>query len=217
MQNLASLSKEQIKIGDVFMINSKYFENFVKYPFYQYDVYDYEEINENGEDILFVVKYIGDGKIQEMVTGEVFILDANGLTHENIPADYEKMPYCGDISCCVIPSKIEGCPSETRVEQYVNICYVYKSFAGKSPIIYSGGRLYEINDDAKKEYLKYTDEQRKKIISQMMEIAIKSRDKVLSGIDDIINHYAPTLSMETIEMAYLDNKLFDFKNKEKSR
>ena len=64
--------------------------------------------------------------------------------------------------------------------------------------------------------LKYTNEQHTQIISQMMEIASRSRGKAISGINAIINSYSLTPLTETIEMAYLDNKLFDFKNKEKS-
>ena len=211
-----------IDIGDIFMIDSRYFEKFAKchkvYINGESDKYSHELIESDEkklEDILLIVKYIGEGMIQEMLTGEIFQI-APVHYYNRLPISELKNYRNADINLekCDVKINFEEHKGCFNNKEFVNKLNNYKNITLKSPLSYFN-ICYFITDDTKKRYLKYTNEQRIDCIKKMMAIATKSREIVINEVNSVITSYFEPLSNEIMEMAYLENKIYDFERKTK--
>ncbi len=67
---------------------------------------------------------------------------------------------------------------------------------------------YDISDETKKQYLKYNDEERIKCIAETKKQALLNSKRIIKIIDETIY---------TLDIAYLENQLYDFKVKKRSK
>ncbi len=66
--------KQKIAIGQTFMISSNEIWKWAKTYDSDNKTYDYEYDYIDDSNVLFVIKYIGNGYVQEMVSGETMLL-----------------------------------------------------------------------------------------------------------------------------------------------
>jgi len=101
--------------------------------------------------------------------------------------------------------------------EHANILQKVMQFVMEYPLtLKSDNYYYHINDETKKTYLKYTDEYRKKIITGAKKAALLDAKKVNERIAEAIEK-ATTISNDEVDMAYLENQLYDFENEGRSR
>lgn len=139
------------------------------------EIYTYNKIDLKEDSVLFIVKYIGNGLIKEMVTGQTLIL-SNGWLDSTFE-DENKMVLDVDCNLLSVCAKIEDYHEEISIDNYVDRLYHYRSNTAKSPLI-CNGYIYDITSSTKEEYLKNADEKRREIVAKALEIATKSRDDV---------------------------------------
>lgn len=154
---------------------------------------------------LIVVKYIGNGVFEEMVTGELLLYEGNRETAHNV---------------LTADNSVTRVNPESQVVNRDNLrnLDITKNIAQKYPLIL-GDSLIDMNDASKKEYLRFSDEQRKGILSKLKEDAVKQTTEFITQIDETMKYIESkfALTEEQIDMAYLDNQIFDFKNRDHSK
>lgn len=198
------ITDNKIKIGDTFMINPEYFRKFTIVAgssdgefWLAYSHRQIVEINLLCE-MLLLVKYVGNGIIQELVSGEKIRID----THPDFGYSYEDINEFGytkdhiDISFDDLSAEVE--PSAGEMERYMKNLNSYKSFASEMPIMYRG-EIIEVTSDKIDEYNEFDDEERKKAMNYVKSLAEKSRKEVLSEVDKSIAYYSLTGSIEMTE------------------
>lgn len=165
-----------------------------------------KEINTNKDDtlwFLFLVKYIGNGLIQEESTGKTFrIIDTNDTNYINS-------------LCYIEPTGT----NDNYVEEYLNIVSKTKEFVEENPLYINCSnyfdKLYEPNELSFKIYSNNSDEERKQIIESLLKEAHQDQENLLSILkrEPNENDVIASLYKEEKEMAYTKNKVLNFSNK----
>lgn len=187
---------------------------------YEYCEYGYDKIDNDHSDIYFIVKYIGDGYVQEMTTGETMLLTR--LENNDILADNSEKLITADSSGIFTPSQFEVYKKvgySVPIPDYVYYLELYKKLTTKSTLICNvdeGESMFKIDDISKEIYLKHSNEERIALMKKMKEVAVKSLEETIKDLDKTIQLYS-SISPETIDMAYLENDIYNFENQGKKR
>lgn len=175
-------------------------------------------------NILLAVKYLGNGIFQEMTTGEKIITSKKTLVFEETESSPIVEKKLSDIdSDSLVIFNYEDYLIEHKGEtvlskiEYVQLLQNCMKRISETPLALSCGfRFREIDDTSKKIYLAYSDEERKSIIAEVKKMALLDAEEVNTRIANVIEKMK-TISSEEVDMAYLDNQLFDFERKERTR
>ncbi len=189
---------------------------------------DSGELDDITEPFLFAVKYLGNSVYEEMTTGEKMICSGGNVRHEddpkfgnvivdnaNIMVLYEE--YVSETELekndDLDPDNFKITPEmyEKHKNEYLNSVNYFKRLSSEYPLTFENADMYYVDDESKQEYLKNSNELRRKIIKRMKEIAINERQEIYKMLDEEVKKISPdTLTSEDLEMAYLENDLYDF-------
>jgi len=210
--------EDKIKIGDIFFIRCRELgcgtEEVVYTQDYErsYNAFSYGGVVCLDKSYMFLaVKYVGNGIVEEMLTGELILMydSVNDFKYEDVKnyslvkpgvtlKDYEigyetssKIAFVSDL------------------EKYKKLIIQYPLILFPSPEI-----IYSITEESKEYYIRHSDEERKKTIEKMKDIALEQNKKIIDKIDSILNEYG-NADEYMLSMAYLENNLYNFKNKQK--
>ena len=92
----------------------------------------------------------------------------------------------------------------------------------KTPLVYhscGGAYLYAIDDNSKKAYIQTSEEERAIQFDNFREEAIQSYENTMEVLDKEIKEVKEIEKVppEVIDMAYLENEIYDFENQPKTR
>lgn len=156
------------------------------------------------EDILIILKYVGDGNFEELSTKETF-----RLVTPDLDVELQDIPSNNFVDVKLYHNAMEFAKNLDIIKK--NPLNIFVSGVSKEtkPIIWdSDGVLYSMDGNeqfinyCKEQYLKQSDDYRREIIKKMNECARNSFDKELQK-----------LIIKDQEIAELENKIFDFKSK----
>ena len=181
--------------------------------------------------ILIALKYLGNGIFEEMVTGEKIITSGENLRFKEtesstVKKELSDINYDSSVILnyedYLIENQEDAVLSKNEYIQLLKNCIKRMS---ESPISLANNVCsYEINDISKKMYLEHSDEERKLIIAEVKKMALLDAKEVKVRITNEINaridneaEKIKIISSEEIDMAYLDNELFDFERKGRTR
>lgn len=217
-------NKKKISIGQTFMISSKGILKWAKIEHTYgeaciFNTYEYNYIKQKDEDdILFVVKYIGNGYVQEMLTGETMLL---ARIDERLLEDDSDELKTADSECICTPTKYEDLENygfdSLSMPEYIAQLEEYKLLTTKSPLICSvveGELMFKIDEESKTEYLKHSNEERISLMNKYKEEALRSLEETIKDLDSTIQTYS-RITSKTLDMAYLENEIYDFEKKVK--
>lgn len=102
-------------------------------------------------------------------------------------------------------------------EVYKNIykIEIAKEVSQKYPmVLYDGEGSYEVNDETKEGYIKFFDEQKKMVLGKLKEEAFEKTKKFVMDLDENLKgvDLSKRQDKQSLDIAYLDNQLFDFEN-----
>lgn len=197
---------KKIKAGDVFFITNSNFQYSTIYD-------NYEDFEKTGDvqykypfltkadfigniesEVFFVVKYLGNSKVQEMTTGRVFSIESNLV--DDTP--WVEPSYCR-LSFTEISldgeflntfNKETGVYEPISEETYNRILEQFVSLATREPIRIATNmaRPVEINKESIEAYLENTDEERIAIINYYIAVAkgefSREYQQVFSKVDE---------------------------------
>ena len=186
------------------------------------------ELDDTTEPFLFAVKYLGNSVYEEMTTGEKMICSSGNLRHEDDPRPVDSIVDKANIMVIyeeyVSEEELENNsdldPDNFKItpemyirhkNEYLNSVNYFKRLSSEYPLTFENADMYYVDDESKQEYLKNSNELRRKIIKRMKEIAINERQEIYKMLDEEVKNISPdTLTSEDLEMAYLENDLYDF-------
>ena len=76
--------------------------------------------------------------------------------------------------------------------------------------------MFRIDDISKAEYLKHSNEEKIALIKEMKAEALSSQEETIKDIETTIQKYS-RITPETLDMAYLENEIYDFEKQGKTR
>ena len=221
----------KIKVGDVFFIKS--------YNLAGYEIlcYEFDKLYASGKthyytftksDILFVIKYIGNGVFEEMVTHEKISsqLGSKGLFKSILEFEFDDydsniMSYPIEFETYIKKNKSIG--DRIGLIPLFKDCYIEKlermvDRIIEYPIVLISeiSNLYSISDNyLKKEYLANTDSERIKIINKVKKLAIKDSKKAMIDIKKEIERTKNTniLSLTISGISDLNKEIESFQKK----
>jgi len=178
-------------------------------------------INEALDPMLIAIKYLGNGIFEEIVTKEKIYTMYYGLylKHSFHLGDPDDAKHFIDI-------KPKRSQFELDYEDYKKECelvgekpcskYEYYKILQEimernvdCPLMLSEWECYSVNDTTKQQYLKYSNDERKAIIDKLKKNALQSAKTVNERITESMVKLE-NVTDEEVEMANLDNQLFDF-------
>ncbi len=223
---------ERIAIGQTFMINCDVIYKWLKdknttpvrkgqeFVDYEYEEYGYNCMDHRHQDFYFIVKYIGNGYVQEMLTGETMLL--TNMEHHILEDNSDEL-VTADNEGTFTPSHFEDFKNADfeipTLPEYIFKLETYKNTAAKSPFIVNvdvGGEMFRIDDISKAEYLKHSNEEKIALIKEMKAEALSSQEETIKDIETTIQKYS-RITPETLDMAYLENEIYDFEKQGKTR
>lgn len=175
----------------------------------------------NADDIMLVaLKYIGNSIFEEMSTGEKIRVGPRGITfdsqNKDIRSSYLSIP---DAEYTYLQLNYEDYivenPGKEHFSKYEYIQRLQNMMKEniKYPLILSSiCYCKEISEKSKQIYLLHTDEERKVVIRERKKLALLDSKEVNERIASSIEK-SKTMISEDINMAYLENQLYDFKHK----
>lgn len=191
----------------------------------------YLEKFEEEQDFLIAVKYLGNGIFEEMTTGEKLISVKNPLAFsvsdsEDDQFKYRELPDFDAPKDIISENTILGYQNYTvanlskttlsKIEYYQLLESMMKLHVLYPLSLHSENSFFDINEETKQLYLKNSDESRKKIIKEAKKLALIDLKKVNEKISTTLKDMQ-TLSEEELDMAYLENQLYDFKKRVRSK
>ena len=213
------LYDNKLAIGQIFMINANSICKWTKKTKNGYYYNEYDVIDSKQSDVYFVVKYIGNGYIQEMLTGETMLLRGiHNFECEDKPNELVAVNECTNVLSSFEDYK-NNLFEKSTIAEYIYKLELYKKLATKSPLICDaniGHSMFKINDASKTVYLKYSNEKRIALIKRLKGIALLSSEEVVEDIDKAMKSYN-SISNEILDMAYLENEIYDFEHKERTK
>lgn len=167
------------------------------------------------DEVFFIdAKNLGNGIIQEMTTGEFFMLEGTILKVE----DKEIVDFADHYRPFVDPNV--AFLNYKDISKLFNELRSYKDVINKYPITYCGnnGGIYYVNDSTKKAYLCNSNDERKQMIlslkKQVLDTISKLNDILDSSMAKTIDIIESQMNDYNLEVAYLENDLYDFEKRE---
>lgn len=208
-----NVNNQEIKIGDVFFISTSGLNTWT----YNEDSSFFcscGSLTDDFEDMLLVVKYIGDGILEEMLTGEKILVDR--FYDGNISYEQDS-----SVTCFAYANYFEEKKTNKKVRDvsdYINVLKSIKENSTKYPLVFSliDSEIYEISDENKSRYLEFSDLLRKQRLVSLKLIALKKTDTLIQQLDYFIDNFNIDDELTgnfMLDEAYFENKLFDFKKK----
>ena len=199
-----------IKIGEVFFIDAQNLRTWGINSSCTYEVFGCCNSAFDIKQMLLAVKYLGNGIIQEMTTGEFFMLEGTILKVE----DKEIVDFADHYRPFVDPNV--AFLNYKDISKLFNELRSYKDVINKYPITYCGnnGGIYYVNDSTKKAYLCNSNDERKQMIlslkKQALDTISKLNDILDSSMAKTIDIIESQMNDYNLEVAYLENDLYDF-------
>lgn len=206
----------EIKIGDLFFINVKGLTTW-----YHNDEVEFfcscGNLSTEEDDMLVVVKYLGNGIVEEMVTHEKILMDKNFYTGD-ISFEDE-----GELVNFAYDSYFEEKKYNSKVttlDEYLETLETIKQNASNYSLAFSmfTSNLYEISEDKVKEYMLYSDSVRRRKVSSLKKLSLEKTKDFIVFLDSFISEYDINDELtgdSMLDQAYFENKLYNFRNKEK--
>ena len=237
MESLTN-QKESIKEGQILFANidclrglkidrweSEYSDK--KFDVITYGDYPYiksEYIQNERDKIYIVIKYLGNGIFEEMTTGEKIRAGVNTFIMERQDGSkYSlKIPNVGAVT---LELNYEDYLTEWPLSDSHNYKYEFLQKLEKIkeenieiPILINDDfHCLEVNDVSKKLYLRHSDDERVFIISEIKKKALIDNAKVNEKISASIERANTDVTGDELNMAYLDNQLYDFEHSGKAK
>jgi hypothetical protein len=223
--------KESINVGDIFAVTAdafhypkyEFFDSF--YPFLGIDpsFFDLsEEERVDSEDYLFILKYLGDGKVIELTTGLImgFRMDemSDLLENSNLITSkgdtllgdgvYEGLPF-------VHVRHYKSSLAEEDTNKYLEFCNELDAFLkqyNECPLSVIASEVYEVNDELIEYYYGPSNKERIKLI----KLFYKNACNYMADINKMLKT-APSRSLmgkmydHMMERAYIENDIYNFK------
>ena len=174
----------------------------------------FDKVIKIGEVFFIDAKNLGNGIIQEMTTGEFFMLEGTILKVE----DKEIVDFADHYRPFVDPNV--AFLNYKDISKLFNELRSYKDVINKYPITYCGnnGGIYYVNDSTKKAYLCNSNDERKQMIlslkKQVLDTISKLNDILDSSMSKTIDIIESQMNDYNLEVAYLENDLYDFEKRE---
>lgn len=186
----------------------------------EYECIDYEcgyVKNEDASNIMYVVKYLGNGVFEEMLTGKKIIgYGDSGVTYEDKGSD-DVSKYCVLNYEDYIKFNSSFSDKEITIIDYIVDLKKIQKTIDRYPLTFcETDFLHEFTDENKKEYLKFNDEERVNQLISMYNIAQEESKKISSVIDEKIKKIS-VITPELLEEAYFDNQVYDFTRKGRTK
>lgn len=170
--------------------------------------------------ILIAVKYIGNGLFEEMITGEILVSSGQDIgikKTDDSKQSFVKLPDISLESSLLVNYEdyLLECKGEKRITKYGFVQLLLNCIERNKnyPISLSSEYpFYEVNEENKEIYLGYKDEDRKENIEKVKELAISESNDVNKQLLTIISDLSK-LKKEDLEMAYLENNLYNFEKR----
>lgn len=192
------------------------------------ETYNYLEKLDNKLDMLIALKYLGNGIFEEMLTGEKIINVHDTVTFKT--NDGFEVLHLSDYDVSsnkdlIVNYEDYVCVEQERVLSKLEYSTLLQEFMQKSfdyPLSYVGNDCmnYYVVENSKKRYLEYSDEDRKKVMTELKNKALldtkNTNEKVVEAIEKM-KDTDMILNDDILNMAYLDNQLYDFENKGRSK
>lgn len=78
--------------------------------------------------------------------------------------------------------------------------------------------MVEINDESKKEYLEHSSEERIVLMNFFKKAALKSAEETIKDIDATLQKYSKNnMTYEMLDIAYLENDIYNFQNQGRTK
>ena len=178
------------------------------------------EQNDNNrlKETLFAFKYLGNNMVEEMTSGQKMFVNQNKYFLPTKSVDEPtRLELKDNPNSIYFYDKIpEKYLQRARLSNTFENFRRFESITRETPLVFKGNRLLIANDSTKNEYLKTSNDDRKKIIARIMAEASKNMNevnKMLNKYKDISYH----IPEEELNVAYLDNELYDFENRGKTK
>lgn len=213
-KNINNNQKKNIKIGDVFFIRASDLCSWIYAD--EVPVFSSSGKSLDEDDMLIVVKYLGNGVIEEMITHEKILISDFLISDVNFEDDSElvRNVYADYF-------KEHEKVSETDIKKYLNTLESLKQTAFKYPIIFRvvDAQIYDVTDDRRiADYLLVSDNVRKQKMFSLKKIALERSKEFIKVIDSFIINFDYNDELtgdEMLDEAYLENKIFEFKRETK--
>jgi hypothetical protein len=222
----------KLKVGQTFMIESRYLYKWGKHDDLfdkGLDAFDYVEMDDYNKSILYICKYIGDGIMMEMTTRQNILMASFYNFEDDKKEDRIKTPTW--VSSGINPYKIDDLKKRKEIEEefrynrdrtYLQRLEEYKEMIQKTPLVYhsaEGDYLYVIDDNSKREYIQTSEEERANQFDKLREEAVQAYENTMEELDKEIKEVKEigNVPQEAIDMAYLENEIYDFENQSKTR
>ena len=236
---------EEVKIGEIYFTDVMYLCGVCLENSFTYDEYDYDDFDtiswrkdlsvekyckSSTSTTLLAIKYLGNGIFEEMTTGEKIMASCTYLGNTKLPditlknqvilnyKDYLNFCYTNVDASVEDSSDLYGNKENLGKFEYSLLLQSCIERIAECPLILSSDcSFFKIDDEnAKKVYLLNSNEERKTIIEEVKKMSLSNSKEVIEKIASTIESMK-TISSREIEIAYLDNQLFDFKNKTKQK
>ena len=174
----------------------------------------------NDDDIMLVaLKYIGNSTFEEMSTGEKIRVGERGITIKNQDTGTVSYFSIPDAEYTYLQLNYEdyivenpGKEHLSKYEYIQRLQNMMKKNIEYPLILSSNSYCEEISEKSKQIYLLHTDEERKVVIQERKKLALLDSKEVNERIASSIEKLKTMIS-EDVNMAYLENQLYDFENK----
>ena len=166
------------------------------------------------EPMLIAVKYIGNGVFEEMLTREKLLAEGYDIQYEDNPR------FTGQSIAIGYVNAKEGRMLEEEVYKNIYKIEIAKEVSKNySMVLYDGEGFYEVNEESKNGYLKFSDDQKRMVFRKLKEEALEKAKKFVQDLDESLKgiDLSKVQDKQSLDIAYLDNQLFDFENKERRR
>lgn len=215
MLDLKKLDKK-IELGDIFFIDAGSIYSFGVSKEDDMIGDRYGTVSSKYSDMLFAVKYIGNAVVEEMLTGEKILLCGEGDRYRKdfhtLHKDFEQVDFGKYYS---VPLSVEKALVKVRgnsIAMHIDNLNKILRKATEYPLThleYCG--QYEITEEAKKWYLKYNSDARRKFILNLRKQADEDVQNLSRTVGEIISQYG--INDINLEMAYLENDIYNFQKK----
>lgn len=165
------------------------------------------------DDFLISLYYMGNGIVEEKVTGERFYLSAdfvwNEKDEETTYYDHDTTKYASEYNFLINAEKyiweLHYDNKDITIMDYAQNCYKFKKALKEYPITLNAYKLRVMTDELRKEYSKYSDTKRKKAILKLKKEAVINAKKISDAIDEEFEK-ATEFTSDELEMAYLEDR-----------
>ena len=166
-------------------------------------------------NMLAIVKYIGNGVIEEMLTHEQIMLESGTDLSDEARKKCADTDFSNNYFVYRNWKTYEHIGENVSFSEWTNNLLSIKNLINeklltKSPLCFANEQgFYEIDDEAKRAYLEYSKEEIIAKITELKEKALILGERALEQIDEAYRYN----SSQDMDVAYLDNEIYDFEHK----